>query len=94
MRHERDRSWPSVHLTSVICFLPESIEANDVNGSGAVAATAEDGTATVVDGEEVTELPDLAAGPSKAETIAESGEVAGSSRDASGNCHAVIWTGC
>lgn len=79
---------------NTVTELPESIEANDVNDSGAVAATAEDGSAAVVDGEEVTELPDLAAGPSKAETISESGEVAGASRDAAGNWHAVIWTGC
>src|SRR5699024_9310856 len=79
---------------NTVTALPESIEVNDVNDSGAVAATAEDGTAAVVDGEEVTELPDLAAGPSKAETISESGEVAGASRDAAGNWHAAIWTGC
>src|SRR5699024_10066206 len=79
---------------NTVTELPESIEVNDVNGSGAVAATAEDGTAPVGAGADATEVPDLAAGPSKAETISESGEVAGASRDAAGNWHAAIWTGC
>src|SRR5699024_4240169 len=71
-------------------------QALSIDDTGTVGGSAEgdDGSAAVVDGEEVTELPDLAAGPSKAETISESGEVAGASRDAAGNWHAVIWTGC
>lgn len=73
--------------------LPGSLDANDVNGSGAIAATAEDGSAAVIDGE-VAELPDLAGGATKAEAIADSGEVAGASQDAEGNWHAVIWSGC
>lgn len=78
---------------NTVTELPESLDANDVNDSGAIAATTEDGSAAVVDGE-VTELPHLAEGSSKAETIADSGEVAGASQDATGSWHAVVWSGC
>lgn len=79
---------------NTVTELPESFEANDVNGSGTIAATAEDVSATVVDGEEVTELPNLTADLSTTVTIAESGEVAGDSLDAAGNWHAVARAVC
>lgn len=75
--------------------LPNSLdEANDVNDSGDVAATTDDGHAAVFEDGEVTELPHLAGGSSKAEVISDAGEVAGSSQDAAGSWHAVVWTGC
>lgn len=80
---------------NTVAELPDSLdEANDVNESGAVAATTHDGNAAVVDDGEVTELPHLAGGESKAESITDSGQVAGSSQDATGRWHAVVWSGC
>jgi len=80
---------------NTVTELPDSLdEANDVNESGVVAATTEDGNAAVVDNGDVTELPPLAGGESKAESITDSGQVAGSSQDAAGRWHAVVWSGC
>lgn len=78
-----------------VAELPDSLdEANDINESGVVAATTDDGNAAIVDDGEVTALPPLAAGESKAESITDSGQVAGSSQDATGHWHAVVWSGC
>lgn len=75
--------------------LPDSLEdANDVNPSGVVAGTTKDGRAAIVDDGEVSELPHLAGGKSRADAISDSGEVAGSSQDAAGNWHAVVWSYC
>lgn len=88
-----DVMWNLVENT--VTELPDSLdEANDVNASGAVAATTDDGYAAIVDDGEVTELPHLTDGKSKAESISGSGEIAGSSQDASGNWHAVVWSAC
>lgn len=80
---------------NTVTELPDSLaEANDINESGVVAATTDDGHAAVVDDGDLTELPRLAGGESKAESITDSGQVAGSSQDAAGNWHAVVWSGC
>lgn len=80
---------------NTVAELPDSLdEANDINESGVVAATTHDGNAAVVDDGDITKLPPLAGGESKAESITDSGQVAGSSQDAAGHWHAVVWSGC